>query len=252
MSEEARHGDSIQSPTELQCNRSSKEMEIIDLYSVGSDGSVPEKPFIHQVLFNGPNGEIVRIQGLFDNSAMVRVMDSMVFSKVKNRLGHIIPPKHRLQMANGAIVPLLACWRGQITLGTVQAEGEFKVFDSGGQWAFLFSKPMLRAFNATQNYTLNEITVSGVSSTSILRNQASDPNYTHLSTSAGINLTLDIKQFTKGVDKHESEVGGDEPPVSNQTYTTAKRSPVCPNERDTNSSVHDTRRSFWLTYQKPR
>jgi hypothetical protein len=79
MSEEARHGDSIQSPTELQCNRSSKEMEIIDLYFMGSDSSVPEKPFIHQVLFNGPNGEIVRVRGLFDNGGMVGVMDLMVF-----------------------------------------------------------------------------------------------------------------------------------------------------------------------------
>src|SRR6202042_2770019 len=125
----------------------------------------------------------------------------------------IIPPKRRLRMANGTIVPSVACWRGWITLGTVQAEGEFEVFDSGGQWAFLFSKPMLQAFNAIQNYTLDEITVLGVGGTSIVRNQATDPNYIHLSTSAGVNLMLNIKQFTQGVDKQESEVGGNNPPT---------------------------------------
>ena len=188
-------------------------METVNLYSVGNDGSIPEKPFLHQVLFNGPNGEIVRVRGLFDDGAMVGVMDLNVFSKVKGRLGCVTPSKRRLRMANGVIIPSLAHWRGWITLGTIKAEGEFEVFDSGGEWAFLFSKPLLRAFNAIHDYAQDKITVSGLGGTCTLYNQATDPNYTHLSKSAGVNLTLDVKQFCQVSDKRESKVGGTEPPA---------------------------------------
>jgi hypothetical protein len=115
-------------------------------------------------------------------------------------------------MANGTIVPSLAHWSGWITLGTIKAKDEFEVFDSGGEWAFLFSKPLLRAFNAIHDYALDKITVSGLGGTCTLYNQATDPNYMHLSTSTGVNLTLDVKQFCQVSDKQESEVGGTEPP----------------------------------------
>jgi hypothetical protein len=94
---EARHEDNTQSPTESQCTQFAHEtMEIVDLYSVGSNGSIPKKPFLHQVLFNGPNGEIVRVRGLFDDGAMVGVMDLNVFSKVRKHLGCITPSKRHL------------------------------------------------------------------------------------------------------------------------------------------------------------
>src|SRR5258708_1425063 len=105
---EARHEDGIQSPTESRCNRFAHETtDVIDLYSVDSDGSIPVRPFLHQVLFNGPNGEIVRVRGLFDDGAMVGVMDLTVFSKIRKRLGSITPSKRCLRMANGVIVPSL-------------------------------------------------------------------------------------------------------------------------------------------------
>ena len=97
MLEEAQHRDSIQSPTESRCNQfACKTTDIIDLYSVDSDGLSPVKPFLHQVVCNGPNGEIVRVRGLFDDGAMVGVMDLMVFSKIRKCLGSITPSKRRL------------------------------------------------------------------------------------------------------------------------------------------------------------
>ena len=236
---EARPEDNIQSPTESLCNQFACETtDVIDLYFVDSDGLIPVKPFLHQVLFNGPNGEIVRVRGLFDDGAMVGVMDLKVFSKVRKRLGSITPSKWRLRMANGVIVPSLAHWKGWIMLGTIKAEGEFEVFDSGGEWAFLFSKPLLRAFNAVHDYARDEITISGLGGTCTLYNQATDRNHTHLAASAGVNLTLDVKQFCQVNDEQVSEVGGDEPPVrgvdcSNVTENTENiTKPVYPTVTD--------------------
>ena len=39
-------------------------------------------------------------------------------------------------MGNGTIVLSLAVWKGRVQLGGVIVEGEFKVFDSGGQLGF--------------------------------------------------------------------------------------------------------------------
>ena len=59
---EARSEDSIQSPTESHCKQFVCETtDVIDLYSVESNNSSTVKPFLHQVLFDGPNGEIVRV-----------------------------------------------------------------------------------------------------------------------------------------------------------------------------------------------
>ena len=49
-------------------------------------------------------------------------------------------------MGNGVIVPSEAVWWGKMQLGNVSVEGKFEVFNSGGSWAFLLGKPMLRLF----------------------------------------------------------------------------------------------------------
>ena len=204
-------------------------METVDLYSVGNDDSTHEKPFLHQVLFNGPNGEIVRIRSLFDGGAMIGVMDQNVFSKVKGRLGRVTQSKRRLRMSNGVVIPSLANWKGWITLGTITAEGEFEVFDSGGEWAFLFSKPLLRAFNAVHDYAQDKIAVSNLKDTCTLYNQAVDPNHTHLLTSAGVNLTLDVKQFGQVKNEQEFNVGRTENPAGTviTKQTPDNTIPVC-------------------------
>ena len=87
-------------------------------------------------------------------------------------------------------------------------EGEFEVFNSGGKWAFLFSKLLLKAINCIHNYAQDEIMVSGLSGTCTLYNQATDQNHTYLATATSVNLTLDLKQFCQVNNKWISNVEG--------------------------------------------
>jgi hypothetical protein len=90
----------------------------------------------------GPQGEIVRVEALFDGCAMVSAMCTTVFEKVKHRLGEWGRSEKQLRMGNGVIVPSLAMWNGKLRLGRITVEGTFEVFDSGGSWAFLVGKPL--------------------------------------------------------------------------------------------------------------
>ncbi|KAH7918391.1 hypothetical protein BV22DRAFT_977878, partial [Leucogyrophana mollusca] len=127
-------------------------------------------PFIQHIALAGPNGEITRVKALFDDGAMVGAMCSTVFHKVKHRLHNWQPSKRRLRMANGAITTSEAVWQGQITIKDVTTHGEFEVFDSGGGWAFLFGKPLLRAFRAVHDYTSDEVRIADAKGSSILHN----------------------------------------------------------------------------------
>ena len=126
---------------------------IVDLYSVGHKEVTRdmcnmgiEVPFQHTLLILGPQGEVVRVAALFDGCAMVAAMCATVFEKVKHRLGEWKKSKRQLRMGNGVIVPSLAVWKGKMRLSGVEIEGEFEVFDSGGSWAFLLGKPLLKRF----------------------------------------------------------------------------------------------------------
>ncbi|KIK41123.1 hypothetical protein CY34DRAFT_50702, partial [Suillus luteus UH-Slu-Lm8-n1] len=127
-------------------------------------------PFLQNISFAGPQGEIVRVKALFDEGAMISAMCSSVFNKIKHRLGNWGPSSKRLRMANGTVVPSQAMWKGDITIGGIQARGEFEVFDSGNGWNFLFGKPMLRAFRAIHNYETDQVQVSGAGGTKTLYN----------------------------------------------------------------------------------
>jgi len=130
------------------------------------------KPFIHQVQFLGPQGEIVRIWGLFDDGAMKEAMSTTMFHKVKHRLGRSQPSPITLRMANGSLVKSLATWEGTIQVGGVQTHGSFEVFDSCGSWDFLFGKRLLKAFKAVHDYDNDEVIVKGIGGSAVLRNQA--------------------------------------------------------------------------------
>ena len=58
-------------------------------------------------------------------------------------------------MGNGTIIPSLVVWKGRVQLGGVTVEGEFKVFDSGGSWAFLLVKPLLHTKQAYEADTIS-------------------------------------------------------------------------------------------------
>jgi hypothetical protein len=131
---------------------------VIDLYEVGHktvtrtmcEDPETEIPFSHQIKLHGPQGEIVRLQALFDGAVMVAVMCVSLFNQVKHRLGNWQPSRKLLRMANGTLMPSQARWEGTIQLADVTIKGSFEVFDSGGSWAFLLGKPLLRRFRAKQ------------------------------------------------------------------------------------------------------
>ena len=98
-------------PTEIDRPSSSEVLDdvhthanlsVIDLYTVGEEDntwvSLKEKevPFMHWLWLHGPQGEVVRVNALFDGGAMVGVMCSSVFEKIKHRLRGQTKPSGRL------------------------------------------------------------------------------------------------------------------------------------------------------------
>ena len=87
------------------------EFNIVDLYAVGHAQKKKDTvPFIHLISLEGPKGEVVRIRGLFDDGALVNVMCSSVFNKIKKRLSSGVNSKRQLRMANGSLGPSEAHW----------------------------------------------------------------------------------------------------------------------------------------------
>ena len=85
---------------------------ISDLYSVGHEevtramcNEGVEVLFQHTLCLLGPKGEIVRVSALFDGCMMVSVMCTMIFEKVKHRLGNWRRSTKQLRMGNGVIIP---------------------------------------------------------------------------------------------------------------------------------------------------
>ena len=124
-------------------------------------------------------------------------MCSTVFEKVKKRLGPGIPSKQQLRMANGSVIPSEAHWEGYVNLGGIRVAITFEVFDSGGNWAFLFGKPSLEAFDAIHNYGNDSVTATGIGSSITVQNQVQYPHYALIAKVAGMNLALDVKQYKR-------------------------------------------------------
>ena len=136
-------------------------------------------------------------------------MCTTVFNKAKHRLGEWKESEKQLRMGNGVIVPSLAVWKGRMKLGNATIEGEFEVFDSGGSWAFLLGKPLLRLFRAKQSYGQDTISIrNNNNKKEILYNQIKKTQAG--GDKPGVNLTLDVKQ-------HDIITGGSsetKPPTS--------------------------------------
>jgi len=135
-------------PTELDCPNSSESLDdvhtctnssVIDLYAVGGEDNAwvslkkKEVPFMHWLWLHGPQGEVVRVNALFDRGAMVRAMCSLIFEKVKHHFhGQAKPSSQLLRMVNGIVIQSQAVWKGMLELKGIHIEGEFKVFNSSG------------------------------------------------------------------------------------------------------------------------
>ncbi|KAG1738816.1 uncharacterized protein EDB91DRAFT_1248976 [Suillus paluster] len=178
---------------------SRESITVVDLYSVGHLTTTKDQldgkeaaPFMHHISLEGPQGEAVRIRGLFDDGAMISTMCTSIYDKVKHRLGNWSQSTRKLQMANRNIVNSSTKWNGVVDINGVKTQGEFEVFNSGGGWGFLLGKPMLQAFKAIHNYKTDTISISdGLRSTTI-QNQIAHP--ITLRRADRVSLTLDIKQ----------------------------------------------------------
>ena len=79
-------------------------------------------------------------------------------------------------------------------LENVTVKGEFEVFNSGGSWAFLLGKPMLRTFRAKQAYKPDTVSICDKNgNTVVLRNEIKESRLG--GNKIGVSLTLDVKQW---------------------------------------------------------
>ena len=84
-----------------------------------------------------------------------------------------------------------------LQLRDVSIKGSFEVFDSGGSWAFLLGKPLLRRFNAKQNFKTDTVEIeTGDGTITVLQNELNTPRAFEPDVGE-INLTLDVKQLNK-------------------------------------------------------
>jgi hypothetical protein len=62
--------------------------DIVNLYLADEELSrMACLPFLQNISFSGPQGEIVRVKALFDEGAMISAMSTVIFQEVKHRLG---------------------------------------------------------------------------------------------------------------------------------------------------------------------
>lgn len=164
-------GVSIPTTPETAVQTIEPEMQVFDLYAVGHDLEHTIQPFIHRLNICSKGGEVIRVWANFDDGALANAMSITKFNAVKHRLGHYKPSTRWLRMADGTAVRPVAMWEGKLEIEGIEVQGSFEVFDSGGNWEFLFGKPLLTAFQATHDYTLDTVTIKNKNLSTTLHNQ---------------------------------------------------------------------------------
>jgi hypothetical protein len=148
------------------------ESHIVDLYCMESnDEETRTIPFQYMVKLHRPWGEIVRLNGTFDDGAMVNTVDLQAFQTVKHHLKTLEKSNCIMHMADGRLVPSAGAWTGSITAEEVSHTGTFKVFNSNRAWSVLFGKPLLKKFKAVHNYDLDIIKIPNGNNWVVLQNQ---------------------------------------------------------------------------------
>ena len=119
-----------------------------------------EQPFLHSVTLADDYSKEIADMALFDGGALIGAMSSDLFRRIRNRIQGWHTSTKRLRMADGTITYSLACWKGKIRFGNITIDATLEVFDSKGGWNILLGKPLLRALNALQDYTRDQVSVS--------------------------------------------------------------------------------------------
>jgi hypothetical protein len=168
----------------------------VDLCVVGGiEAEETEHPFVHPVGLKSETGDTVKIDGLFDDGAMVNSISKKTFAAAKNLLGELAASEKSLRMADGTIVPSCGRWSGRVTLGGQSANGSFEVFPSGGGWSLLFGKPLLRAFKAVHNYEDDTLKIPHNGNWTVLTNK-----YAEMTAEENTNILMgDVKSPSRQV-----------------------------------------------------
>ncbi|KAF8187312.1 hypothetical protein K438DRAFT_1441707, partial [Mycena galopus ATCC 62051] len=109
-------------------------------------------PFIQRVRLQGDTEEAVEEDAVVDDGVMANTIDTDVYEAARRQLSELAWTSQVLRMANGELVPLRGFWSGDVCLGGEWRPGRFEVFPSGGAWAMLFGKPLLKSFGAWHGY----------------------------------------------------------------------------------------------------
>jgi len=112
----------------------------------------------------GKKGSVTKVNGLFDDGAMVNSICKDAFALMKSTLGKLTTSERSLCMADGTIVPSYGRWSGGVTLGGQTAKAAFKIFPSGGGWSLLFGKPSCEHL---KRFTTTGMTPSGSLTTTV-------------------------------------------------------------------------------------
>ena len=143
--------------------------DIIDFYELFNVGNV-EVPFEKELQLVGVDGKFIRIRAIFDDGAMVNVIDASIFASLKDHLSACRTSRRVLWMANGTLVASEGSWTGTVIVEGVHAVGTLKIFPSNGAWAALFGKPLLKAFSVSHEYTKDMIMLNNKEYQSVITN----------------------------------------------------------------------------------
>ena len=190
------------------------ESHIFDLYTVNPEQTI--QPFTHQLKIKAKGGEIVHVKANFDDGALANTMSTSKFNEIKHRLGHYGPSSRRLRMADGSIVKPAAAWHGEMEISGVQVEGSFEVFESQGNWEFLFGKPLLTAFHVVHEYTNDTVTIENKGHTAILKNQNSLAPKTQVNPNRAGTIEKEQEDLKGSVNVLPSREVPIEPPDNNE------------------------------------
>ena len=135
---------------------SSNVIDCHKLYNVGNT----MVPFEKEILLVGIGKGFIGVKAIFDDGAMVNVIDTEIFNSIKDLISPWGRSSKVHQMASGILIPLGGTWTGTIVVRGARAKGSFEIFPSHGAWEALFGKPLLREFSASREYVRDTITLN--------------------------------------------------------------------------------------------